>query len=102
MSQQTRYTAGFRDRLFDKDPFPLAIWYPSHAAEGPVRHMGVTSTGARDADFADDGPYPLVMFSQGTASISSGWRNILHGAVISLPPRSIMATIILIRPMRGN
>ncbi|KZD03021.1 MULTISPECIES: alpha/beta hydrolase family protein [Thalassospira] len=66
MSQQTRYTAGFRDRLFDKDPFPLAIWYPSHAAEGPVRHMGVTSTAARDADFADGGPYPLVLFSHGS------------------------------------
>ncbi|PTB98729.1 hypothetical protein C9975_10240, partial [Thalassospira xiamenensis] len=60
------FSAGFRDRLFDKDPFPLAIWYPSHAAEGPVRYMGVTSTGARDADFAGDGPYPLVMFSHGS------------------------------------
>ncbi|WP_417810621.1 alpha/beta hydrolase family protein [Thalassospira alkalitolerans] len=66
MSEQARYTAGFRDRLFDKDPFPLAIWYPSHAQEGPVRHMGVTSTAARGGDFPGDRPYPLVMFSHGS------------------------------------
>ena len=47
MTDQPQYTAGFRDRLFDKDPFPLAIWYPAEAPEKPVRHMGVASTAAR-------------------------------------------------------
>ncbi len=66
MTEQPKYTAGFRDRLFDKDPFPLAIWYPATDAETPVRHMGVVSTAARNAAFADDGPFPIVMFSHGS------------------------------------
>ena len=66
MTDQPQYTAGFRDRLFDKDPFPLAIWYPSGLAEKPVRHMGVASTAARGAAFASDGPFPMVVFSHGS------------------------------------
>ncbi|WP_033067091.1 alpha/beta hydrolase family protein [Thalassospira australica] len=61
-----KYTAGFRDRLFDKDPFPLAIWYPAMEPESSVRHMGVASGAARGADFAGDGPFPMVLFSHGS------------------------------------
>jgi predicted dienelactone hydrolase len=60
------YTAGFRDRVFDKDPFLLALWYPATADETAVRHMGVASSAARNAPFASDGPFPLVMMSHGS------------------------------------
>lgn len=66
MSEPATYTAGFRDRLFDKDPFPLAIWYPARDGEKPVRHMGVASSAARNAAFAGDGPFPMVIFSHGS------------------------------------
>jgi len=66
MTEQPKYTAGFRDRLFDKDPFPLAIWYPANAPETSVRHMGVVSSAARNAPFAKDGAFPMVMFSHGS------------------------------------
>ncbi len=66
MTAQSKYTAGFRDRLFDKDPFPLAIWYPAEIPETPVRHMGVASSAAHNAPFAGDGPFPIVMFSHGS------------------------------------
>ncbi|WP_417805078.1 alpha/beta hydrolase family protein [Thalassospira lucentensis] len=66
MGDQPNYTAGFRDRLFDKDPFPMAIWYPSDVAEKPVRHMGVASTAARNAPFAEGGPFPMLVFSHGS------------------------------------
>ncbi|MEE3043707.1 MAG: alpha/beta fold hydrolase [Pseudomonadota bacterium] len=66
MTEQPKYTAGFRDRLFDKDPFPLAIWYPASVPESSVRHMGVASSAARNAAFATDGPFPIVMFSHGS------------------------------------
>ncbi|MCC9625779.1 alpha/beta fold hydrolase [Thalassospira sp. MA62] len=66
MTKQPPYTAGFRDRLFDKDPFPLAIWYPSVADETAVRHMGVASTAARNGDIAGDGVFPMVLFSHGS------------------------------------
>jgi predicted dienelactone hydrolase len=66
MTDHPIYTAGFRDRLFDKDPFPLAIWYPAELPETPVRHMGVASSAARNAPFAGDGPFPIVMFSHGS------------------------------------
>lgn len=66
MTDQPKYTAGFRDRLFDKDPFPLAIWYPAEMPEKPVRHMGVASSAARNVPFAGDGPFPIVMFSHGS------------------------------------
>ncbi|WP_286791976.1 alpha/beta fold hydrolase [Thalassospira sp. UBA4513] len=66
MTDHAPYTAGFRDRLFDKDPFPLAIWYPATAPESSVRHMGVVSSAARGAAFADDGPFPIVLFSHGS------------------------------------
>ncbi|MEQ8286810.1 prolyl oligopeptidase family serine peptidase [Thalassospira sp.] len=67
MTEQPKYTAGFRDRLFDKDPFPLAIWYPATEPESSVRHMGVASSAARNAPFAGgEGPFPIVMFSHGS------------------------------------
>lgn len=65
-SDKPPYTAGFRDRVFDRDPFPLALWYPAVAAEAPVRHMGVASTAARNAPFAHAGTFPLVMISHGS------------------------------------
>lgn len=66
MTDHTPYSAGFRDRLFDKDPFPLAIWYPAIEPETSVRHMGVASMAARGAGFAGDGPFPIVLFSHGS------------------------------------
>ncbi|OSQ36574.1 alpha/beta hydrolase family protein [Thalassospira mesophila] len=60
------YSAGFRDRVFDTDPFALALWYPATAPETPVRHMGVASMAARNAPFAAGGPFPLVMISHGS------------------------------------
>ncbi|PKR51699.1 alpha/beta hydrolase family protein [Thalassospira marina] len=60
------YRAGLRDRIFDKDPFPLALWYPAVGEETPVRHMGVASKAARNAEFAPGGPFPLVIISHGS------------------------------------
>lgn len=65
-SDAPSYTAGFRDRLFDKDPFPLALWYPAEEPETAVRHMGVSSRAARNAPFAAGGPFPMVVFSHGS------------------------------------
>ena len=79
MTDQPQYTAGFRDRLFDKDPFPLAIWYPAATEETAVRHMGVASSASRNAAFSEGGPFPMVVFS-----------------------RNMSGTITLIHPMRGN
>ncbi|WP_114088503.1 alpha/beta fold hydrolase [Thalassospira profundimaris] len=66
IEEKTAYHAGFRDRVFDKDPFPLALWYPARGKETPVRHMGVASTAARNAGFAPGGPFPLVLISHGS------------------------------------
>ena len=64
--EKTAYQAGFRDRVFDKDPFPLALWYPAFGNEMPVRHMGVASTAVRNGEMAAGGPFPLVMISHGS------------------------------------
>ncbi|MFH1804800.1 MAG: hypothetical protein ABID63_07930 [Pseudomonadota bacterium] len=66
MTATPHYHAGFRDRLLDRDPFLLAVWYPAQANETPVRHMGVASMAARNAPVAAGGPFPLVVFSHGS------------------------------------
>jgi predicted dienelactone hydrolase len=89
-AQNMSFHAGFiRMTVSYEQPFPMAVWYPTHATEKPwkVGHYQIEATS--NAPMAP-GPFPLLLLSHGSGGSEFGhhdWAEYLarHGYVVAAP-----------------
>ncbi|WP_419661336.1 hypothetical protein Dvar_17640 [Desulfosarcina variabilis str. Montpellier] len=89
-AQNASFHAGFlRMTVSYEQPFPMAVWYPTHATEKPWKagHYRIEAT--PNAPMAA-GPFPVLLFSHGSGGSEFGhhdWAEFLarHGFIVVAP-----------------